>query len=197
MVTPTTRRWAPPPMPDETHPRDEVERRVLRGLVTLRVVRDPERRWLAGGRQAWPQDLIDSADALVDVVRKGKASLKFKRLRVADFDDLHFGPADPDEARWVPPFEPTSRDVSQYLEACGWWAALARMPSKRRMRARPAKAEGRATDRHMRVVEWVAYDISMREIARRLGCIEATAERWYGEAIDDLHRIANGWVKLD
>lgn len=82
----------------ELVPIEDVARRVLRGIRTLGVLRDPERDWLRV-KACWPATLVEWSDLLARAENK-------------DLDDR--------PAR----FEPTRFDLGDYLNALAWWARM-------------------------------------------------------------------------
>lgn len=85
-------------MSDELVSIEDVERRVLRGIRTLGVLRDREADWLRV-KACWPATLVEWADLLA-------------RAENPDLDDK------------PPRFEPTRADLGDYLTALSWFAKL-------------------------------------------------------------------------
>ncbi|MFZ4807503.1 MAG: hypothetical protein ACOYLQ_09620 [Hyphomicrobiaceae bacterium] len=88
----------------DIHPIESIERRVLRAIRTLGVLRDREADWLRY-KACWPATLVEWSDLLAQ----------------AENPDLEAKPAR---------FEPTRSDLGDYLTALSWWARLAPGPRR-------------------------------------------------------------------
>lgn len=157
---------------------DDVERRVLRAIRTLKCVRDRDRSFLAAGaKSSMPDTLVEFADLVAR----------------AENPDPVVGQASP--------FFPTRADFGDYLLALSWVAALARLPNKRkprsvRQRASRQRASEIPSEFDQRILWWVAFEFSFAAIGREINRDEYQAQRRYREIIADCWRIANGCVTL-
>jgi hypothetical protein len=174
---------------------EEVERRVLRGIVAMRVDRLRDRGPAGYAKTSWGQDLLDGATMIEAAFRSGKAYRKALKLTARDLEDFDFLSQHDSPGRWVPPWRVTAQDLEDYPTATAWWAALARLPSKRRPQVQ-VSGNSLPRDRDQLIIWWFASGYEMEHIARRLSCARGTAERRYGKAIADCWRIANGAVQL-
>lgn len=156
----------------------DVERRVIRAILTLRAMPDREKSFLRVG-SCMPDHLVEWADL---VARAENSELDARPAR----------------------FQPTRADIGDYLTALSWVADLARLPSKpmrirRRRRAgddRPLGVDEWPDDRDQKILWWVAFDFSFEQIGERIGRNEFEVKRRYGQILADCWRIANGYVSV-
>lgn len=142
----------------------------MRAIRTLACVTDPERSFLAAGSKSqWPQTLVEWADL------------------VAQAENQEIGAA-------VTPFRPTPEDIGDYLVALEWVAALRRMPRVAGRTVRKGRRDRMTPDQE--IVWLVAWEFSFEEIGRRIGRNALHTRRRYRSIVDDLWRIANGYVRL-
>jgi hypothetical protein len=159
--------------PPETVTLAETERRILRAIRTLKVVRDPDAAYLrAGSRSSWPAILREWSDLLAQAENPDR------------------------DAPVLSPFQPTRFDLDDYLTALGWVTELAQLSSKRRPRRRRKGEENWPQDADQELLWLVAHGFSFQSIGRRgrfRGLHEEQIRRRYETVITNCWRIANGW----
>lgn len=157
---------------DTRHPpvvsRDDVERRVLRAILTLAAQRDQEAVWLKV-RSTWPKQFEVMAGLVKQQILRPDRNRKRVGLRAADFDDVHVGPEDYEPVRRR--FEPTHDDVADYLTALGWAAKL--------------------SARDYDILARVALEWDFRSIGRKWGRHDDWARSRYAAAVLVCWRQAN------
>ena len=154
---------------------NDVERRILRAVRTLKCVRDRDAAFLsAGSRSSMPAYLVEFADLVA------RAELQEPEPGLAS------------------PFFPTRFDIGDYLVALDWLAGLARLPRKRAPRSKRRGNSDFPADTDQRIVVWIAFEFSCAAIGRmrEVNKNEFEVKRRYRTILDDCWRIANGYVAL-
>lgn len=122
----------------------DVARRLLRAILTLKALPDPEARW-QHVKAMWPHDFEIMTSLIKSQIMRPDRRRPRLKLRYADLDDYHVGPEDYEPQRRR--FQPTNADVSDCLNALKWFAKL------------------HVVDQT--VVTLVAHDFDFRSIGRR------------------------------
>lgn len=148
--------------------RDDIERRVLRAILTLRAQPDREAGWQRV-KALWPGQFDVMASLVKAQMLRPDRSKPRLKLRASDLDDFHVGPEDYEPVRHQ--FQPTHADVTDYLTALGWAATL--------------------TQADYRIVCLVAFEWDFRSIGRREGRDDVWARNRYAAAILQCWRKAN------